>query len=70
MRQLLLEGISVKVKFLTRFFLVFATFLLSYNAFAFDSGGLPAISVAELPYLGIMRRFCRSKSVGIIANTL
>ncbi len=49
MRQLLLEGISVKVKFLTRFFLVFATFLLSYNAFAFDSGGLQVISVAELP---------------------
>jgi ribonuclease T1 len=49
MRQLLLEGSSVKVKFLTRFFLFFATFLLSFNAFAFDSGGLPVISVAELP---------------------
>lgn len=49
MRQLLSEGISVKVKFITRFFLFFATFLLSYNAFAFDSGALGVISVNDLP---------------------
>jgi len=49
MRQLLSKGISVKVKFITRFFLFFATFLLSYNAFAFDSGALGVVSLNELP---------------------
>jgi ribonuclease T1 len=39
----------VKVRFITRFFLFFATLLLSYNAFAFNSGAFGTIRVAELP---------------------
>jgi ribonuclease T1 len=39
----------VKVKLITRFFLFFATLLLSYNAIAFDSGVLGTIQARDLP---------------------
>lgn len=39
----------MKVKLITRFFLFFATLLLSYNAFAFDSGALETIQARDLP---------------------
>jgi ribonuclease T1 len=39
----------VKVKLITRFFLFFATLLLSYNAIAFDSGVLGSIQARDLP---------------------
>lgn len=39
----------MKVKLITRFFLFFATLLLSYNAFAFDTGVLGAIPARDLP---------------------
>lgn len=39
----------MSVKFIPRFFLFFATLLLSYNVFAFDSGNLGVIPIAELP---------------------
>lgn len=39
----------MKVKLITRFFLFFATLLLSYNAFAFDSGVLGTIQARDLP---------------------
>jgi ribonuclease T1 len=44
-----LEGILVKVRLISRFFLFLTTLLLSYNAFAFDSAGLDVIRFAELP---------------------
>ena len=39
----------MKVKLITRFFLFFATLLLSYNATAFDSGLLGTIQARDLP---------------------
>ncbi|MDO9420044.1 MAG: ribonuclease domain-containing protein [Herminiimonas sp.] len=39
----------MKVKLITRFFLFFATLLLSYNAIAFDSGVLGTIQARDLP---------------------
>lgn len=39
----------MKVKLITRFFLFFATLLLSYNAIAFDSGVLGTIQARNLP---------------------
>ena len=39
----------MKVKLITRFSLFFATLLLSYNAFAFDSGALGTIQARDLP---------------------
>lgn len=39
----------MKVKLITRFSLFFATLLLSYNAFAFDSGVLGTIQARDLP---------------------
>lgn len=39
----------MKVKLITRFFLFFATLLLSYNAIAFDSGVLGSIQARDLP---------------------
>lgn len=39
----------MRVKFIPRFFLFFATLLLSYNVFAFDSGHLGVIQATELP---------------------
>lgn len=39
----------MKVKLITRFFLFFATLLLSYNAFALDSGALVTIQARDLP---------------------
>lgn len=39
----------MKVKLITRFFLFFATLLLSYNAFAFDSGALGIVKATDLP---------------------
>lgn len=39
----------MKVKFITRFFLFFATLLLSYNAFAFDSGASGIVQATDLP---------------------
>ncbi len=39
----------MKVKLITRFSLFFATLLLSYNAFAFDSGTLGTIQARDLP---------------------
>jgi ribonuclease T1 len=39
----------VRVKFIPRFFLFFATLLLSCNVFAFDSGHLSVIQATELP---------------------
>lgn len=39
----------MKVKLVTRFLLFFATLLLSYNAFAFDTGVLETIQARDLP---------------------
>ena len=39
----------MRAKFIPRFFLFFATLLLSYNVFAFDSGHLGVIQATELP---------------------
>ncbi len=39
----------MSVKFIPRFFLFFATLLLSYNVFAFDSGSLDVVRFTELP---------------------
>lgn len=39
----------MKFKLITRFCLFFATLLLSYNAFAFDSGALGSIQARNLP---------------------
>lgn len=39
----------MKIKFIRRFGLFFATLLLSFNVFAFDSGKLGVISFTELP---------------------
>jgi ribonuclease T1 len=42
----LLEGIRVKIRPISRFFLFITALLLSYNAFAFDSG---TVRMADLP---------------------
>ena len=39
----------MNVKFIPRFWLFFATLLLSYNVFAFDSGKLGVIPITQLP---------------------